>query len=204
MLLVSVRNHRVRSSCSILPSKTSLVEELAVKYLIHHDFIRLQKQDSSLPATEKRSSFLCETSKLINNLERKILPRQDGLDIEPLNLKENIIQITYAENIIQILKEIKPNVTSNNIEACYGIGKIKNHSRKATVRFINQEYAKKALFNKKKLSNINKFFFGLSNIDIFVNEKLTPENHKVSFHCRQIKHCDRIEKSIQEMVWCKQ
>ena len=48
-----------------------------------------------------------------------MLPRQDGLDIEPLNLKENIIQITYAENIIQILKEIKPNVTSNDIEACY-------------------------------------------------------------------------------------
>ena len=81
-----------------------------------------------MPATENRSSFPCETSKLINNLERKILPRYDGLDIELLNLKQNIIQIKYAENIIQILKEIKANVTSNNIEACYWIGKIKNQS----------------------------------------------------------------------------
>ena len=109
MLLMRVRNQGQK------PNKTSLVEELAVKYLIRHDFIRLQNQDSSLPATGKRSCFPCETCKLINNLERKILPRQDDLDIETLNLKENIIQITYAENIIQILKEIKPNV----IEACY-------------------------------------------------------------------------------------
>ena len=49
---------------------------------------------------------------------------------------------------------------------------------------------RKLYLTRKNLATLINF----SSVNIFVNEELTPENHKVSFHCQQIKHRDRIKK----------
>lgn len=53
------------------------------------------------------------------------------------------------ENVIPILKEIDVNVTSDHTETSQQIGKAKIHSTRTMVRFANQKFAKKVLFNTK-------------------------------------------------------
>ena len=120
----------------------------------------------------------------INNLEITDIP--------------DAVENKLEENVIEILKEIDVNVTGNDNEACHQISKIRNHPTKTIVRFVNCRFALKALFNRKILSNINKSFFSLSNIDRFINETLTLENNKIFSPCWQLKCCGLIEKMYSQ------
>lgn len=44
----------------------------------------------------------------------------------------------HEENVLQLLKEIDVNVTSNDTETCHVISKTKSQSKKKVVRFFNQ------------------------------------------------------------------
>ena len=80
-----------------------------------------------------------------------------------LGIPENIPDNQLENTVSSILSEIGVNIQSEEIEACHGFAKTdrKTKSKKNTIRFVNRKYCKKALLNKKKLSNINnnKFTF---------------------------------------------
>ena len=102
------------------------------------------------------------------------------------------------EKVIQVLSEIQVNISSSDIEACHRIGKSRNSSKKTQtfLQFINRKHAKKALINRKSLTNINKSSLSQSSSDnIFINENLTPRNNKIAFHCRKLKRNGQINKT---------
>ena len=80
-----------------------------------------------------------------------------------LGISENIPNNQLENTVSSILSDIGVNTQSEEIEACHGFGKTdrKTKSKKNIIRFVNRKHCKKALLNKKKLSNIsnNKFTF---------------------------------------------
>ena len=80
-----------------------------------------------------------------------------------LGISENIPNNQLENTVSSILSDIGVNIQSEEIEACHGFGKTdrKTKSKKNIIRFVNRKHCKKALLNKKKLSNIsnNKFTF---------------------------------------------
>ena len=69
------------------------------------------------------------------------------------------------EKIVDILKAIDVNITSNEIEACHRLGKKKKN---VIVRVINRKHCLKALRNKKKLKAIYKNSIGIPNANLLV------------------------------------
>ena len=80
-----------------------------------------------------------------------------------LGIPENIPDNQLENTVSSILSDIGVNIQSEKIEACHGFAKTdrKTKSKKNIISFVNRKYCKKALLNKKKLSNINnnKFTF---------------------------------------------
>ena len=75
-------------------------------------------------------------------------------------------------------------MTSNDIEACHRIGKKNNriNSTKKIIQFVNRKHAKKALFNKKKLSQNHKnYSFNTNNNPLFISENLTRMNKSLAY-----------------------
>ena len=81
-------------------------------------------------------------------------------------------------------------MTSNDIEACHRIGKKNNriNSTKKIIQFVNRKHAKKALFNKKKLSQNHKnYSFNTNNNPLFISENLTRMNESLAYRGRKLK-----------------
>ena len=81
-------------------------------------------------------------------------------------------------------------MTSNDIEACHRIGKKINriNSTKTIIRFVNRKHAKKALFNKKKLSQNHKnYSFNTNNNPLFISQNLTRMNESLASQGRKLK-----------------
>ena len=98
--------------------------------------------------------------------------------------------INYKK-VVDILKAIDVNITTNEIEACHHLGKKKKN---VIVRVINRKHCLKALRNKKKLKSIDKNTMGISNANLFITETLTPASSKLAFNCRKLKSDGEIEK----------
>ena len=64
---------------------------------------------------------------------------------------------------------------------------------KTIIHFVNRKHCKKALLNKKKLSNINndKSNFN-AETKLYINENLTPVNKSIAFNCRKLKRSNII------------
>ena len=73
--------------------------------------------------------------------------------------------------------------------------KSKNNSKKVIARFVNQKVVKNALCKRKQLRTLEKTSIGLPNPTIFLNENLTPQNNKIAYHCRKLKHDGTITKT---------
>ena len=67
------------------------------------------------------------------------------------------------EKVVDILKAIGVNITSNEIEACHRHGKKK---KIVIVRVINRKHRLKALRNKKKLKSIDKNAIDIPNANL--------------------------------------
>ena len=81
-------------------------------------------------------------------------------------------------------------VTNNDIEACHRISKKNNriNSTKIIIRFVNRKHAKKALFNKNKLSQNHKnYSLNTSNNPLFISENLTRMNGSLAYQGRKLK-----------------
>ena len=100
-------------------------------------------------------------------LENKVVTLEQNLNLlGQYGRRNNLILSSITENtpdnqlentVISILSDIGVNIQSEEIEACHLFGKTdrKTISKKTIIRFVNRKHCKKALLNKKKLSNIN-------------------------------------------------
>ena len=82
---------------------------------------------------------------------------------------EEIILLSVTE----IFSDIDVRVTSNDIETSQRIGNKNDriNSTKTIIGFVNRKHAKKALFNKTKLSQNHKnYSFNTNNKPLFISE----------------------------------
>ena len=72
-------------------------------------------------------------------------------------IPESIPDNQLENKVSSILSDIGVSIQSKEIEACHRFGKTdrKTKSKKTIIRFVNRKHCKKALLNKKKLSDIN-------------------------------------------------
>ena len=104
----------------------------------------------------------------------------------PESIPDNQLENTVAS----VLSDIGVSIQSEEIEACHQFGKTdrKTKSKKTIICFVNRKHCKKALLNKKKLSNINnkKFNFN-TGTKLYINKNLIPVNESIAFNCRKLK-----------------
>ena len=72
-------------------------------------------------------------------------------------IPESIPDNQFENTVASILSDTGMSIQSEEIETCHRFGKTDRNtkSKKTNIRFINRKHCKKALLNKKKLSNIN-------------------------------------------------
>ena len=94
----------------------------------------------------------------VNVLENKIIDleiQNNNVDqysrrnnVEISEIAQSVSDNQLEEKIVQILKAIGVNITSNEIEVCH---RLRKRKKNVIVRVINRKYFLKALGNKKKL-----------------------------------------------------
>ena len=132
-----------------------------------------------------------------SKLEQRLVAFESSTDnLEQYGSINNIVisgiqDINHLEeSVTEILSDIDVKVTSNDIEACHRIGKKNNRINriKTIIRFVNKKHAKKALFNKKKLSQNHKnYSFNTNNNPLFISENLTRMNESLAYQGRKLK-----------------
>ena len=120
-------------------------------------------------------------------------------NVEISGIPQSVSDNQLEEKVVDILKAIDVNNTTNEIEACHRLGK---KNKNVIVRVINRKHCLKALRKKKNLKAIDKNAIGISNANLFISENLTPTNSKLAFNCRNLKRDIEIEKcyTINEIV----
>ena len=104
-------------------------------------------------------------------------------NVEISRIPQLVSDNQLEENFIDILKAIDINITMNEIEACYRLGKKKKN---VIVRIINRKHCLKALRNKKKLKSIDINAIGIPNAHLYISHNLIPANNKLAFNCRKL------------------
>lgn len=101
-------------------------------------------------------------------------------------------QDALEETALKILNKIKDQeVSSSGVAACHRIGR-KNDT---ILRFVNRKDADDCLLNRSKLRNIDREAVGLEpDINIYVNENLSPYMRKLAYYCRVLKRKSLIDK----------
>ena len=72
-------------------------------------------------------------------------------------ISDDVADDDFEDAVNSIMEDVDVIIQNGDIEACHRIGKsdLKTFSKKTIVRFINHQYCKKALVNRKTLININ-------------------------------------------------
>ena len=122
-----------------------------------------------------------------NNLDQRSCRNNVEISRIPLSVSDNQLE----EKVVDILKAIDVNITTNEIEVCHRLG---NKKENVIVRVINRKHCLKALQNKKKFKSIDKNAVGISNENLFISENLTPASSKLAFSCQKLKRDGEIEK----------
>ena len=94
------------------------------------------------------------------------------------------------ETVTSILSDIDVKINLYDIVDCHRFGKqdFKTKSKKTIVTLVNRRYCKKALLNRKKLSNLDNMKYNFRNSSkIFINENLTRVNENIAFQGRKLK-----------------
>ena len=119
-----------------------------------------------------------------NNVDQYI--RRNNVEIS--GIPQSVSDNQQEEKVVDILKAINVNITSNEIEACHRLMKKKKN---VIFRVINRKHC---LRNKKKLKSIDKNVIGIPNTNLFISENSTPVNSKFTFNCLKLKTEGEIEK----------
>ena len=112
-------------------------------------------------------------------------------NVEISGIPQSVSDNQLEEKVVDILKAIDVNITTNEIEACHRLGKKKKN---VIVRVINRKHCLKPLQNKKKLKSIDKNIIGIPNANLFISENLTPAISKLTSNCQKLKRDSEIEK----------
>ena len=97
--------------------------------------------------------------------------------------------------VVEIFDAIDVEAKWAYFEDGHRVGKSKNNSKKFIARFVNRKVVKNAIYKTRQLKTIDKTSIGLQNATIFLNENLTPENNRISHHCRKLKRDGKISKT---------
>ena len=120
--------------------------------------------------------------------QRLVVFESSTSNLEQYGIWNNIV-ISCVPDSVDI-NHLEVLVTSNDIKACHRIGKKNNriNRTKTIIWFVNRRYAKKALFNKKKLSQNHKnYSFNTNNNPLFIGENLTRINESLAYQGRKLK-----------------
>ena len=146
---------------SINSIKTELKEEIDNL----KDVIIKRLQDENVILGDRCSKLeqkLVEFEYSTNSLEQ--YGRRNNIIISGIPDSVDVNQL--EESVTEILTDINVNVASNDIEACHRICKKDTRigSTKTIFRFVNRKHAKQALYNKKKLLQVQKKHTSLTRI----------------------------------------
>ena len=123
-----------------------------------------------------------------NSLEQ--YGRRNNLEIS--GIPDSVDQTDLENKVVQIFDKIGVDLSNDEIEACHHIGKSKDNSKTTIIRLVNRKKCKSALFNRKKLRNIDTSFINLPNAQIYINENLSPANQALAFYGRKLKRAGLI------------
>ena len=120
--------------------------------------------------------------------QRLVVFKSSTNNLEQYGRRNNIVINHLEESVSEILSDIDVKVTSNDIDACHRTGKKNNR----IIRFVNRKHAKKALFNKKEISqNYKNYSFNTNNNLLFISENLKRMNESLAYQGRKLKACVR-------------
>ena len=153
----NTRNNSLVSNENSTPETSELIINLEAKLLSR--FYNLNKEMRNLKDVIIKYLQVENQRQLSkkNNLEKKVVSREENsnsLEQYRNNLKitgipENFEDQKFQEKVTEILDKIDVNVSSQDIEPCHGIGKLKNFSKTTMVQFFNRKHAKKPLLIEK-------------------------------------------------------
>ena len=123
-----------------------------------------------------------------NSLEQ--YGRRNNLEIS--GIPDSVDQIDLEDKVVEIFDKIGVDLSNDEIEACHRIGKSKDNSKTRIIRLVNRKKCKSALFNRKKLRNIDTSSINLPNAQIYINENLSPANQALAFYGRKLKRAGLI------------
>ena len=123
-----------------------------------------------------------------NSLEQ--YGRRNNLEIS--GIPDSVDQTDLEDKVVEIFDKIGVDLSNDEIEACHRIGKSKDNSKTTIIRLVNRKKCKSALFNRKKLRNIDTSSINLPNAQIYINENLSPANQALAFYGRKLKRAGLI------------
>ena len=154
---------------------------------LQEDNNMLKKKVSALESKVEDLEINC------NSLEQ--YGRRNNLELS--GIPDSVDDRDLEKTVVKILKKIDVNVNENDIEACHRIGKSKNGVPKNTiVRFCNRKHSKRALYNRKRLTESNLESIGLGKNRIFISENLTNYNNMLAYKCRKLKRAKAIHSTF--------
>ena len=151
----NTRQNSLPSNGNSNPETSELIINLESKLLLRFDNLdkeMLNLKDVIIKDLQVENQRL--RSRIIN-LEKKVISLEENSNSLEQYGRRNNLEITgipddvddqkLEEKIIEIVDKIDVNVSSKYVEACHRIGKSKNSSKTAIVRFVNRKHAKKPL-----------------------------------------------------------
>ena len=123
-----------------------------------------------------------------NSLEQ--YGRRNNLQIS--GIPDSVDQTDLEDKVVEIFDKIGIDLSNDEIEACHRIGKSKDSSKTTIILLVNRKKCKSALFNRKKLRNIDTSSINLPNAQIYINENLSPANQALTFYGRKLKRAGLI------------
>ena len=149
----ALENLEQNITISINSVNTELKEE--INNLKNVIIKRLQDENVILrDRCRKLEQELVEFECSANNLEQ--YGKRNNIIIS--GIPDSVDNSELEESVTEILTDINIGVASNDIEACHKIGKKDSRigSTKTIIHSVNRKYAKQALYNKKKSSQVKK------------------------------------------------
>lgn len=188
-------------------------ERLTLKSLKESMMESFTKLDSSInniniDLTEMKDKIIQNLIESNKNLQKKVENLQNELkkkesaieannqygrrnNIEISGISEEINDGKLEETVVDLLRKIDIDVTTNDIEACHRLPLPQRNSdgiRKTIVRFVNRKHAEKSLKSKKKAHKIHN--------SLYISENLNKFYQKIAWHCRQLKREELISSFV--------
>ena len=135
-------------------------------------------------------------------LSKKLDISRNKLDLYTMrnNIEIQEISATVSDNhlehkLLNICKSMNLTVENSDIGGYHRIGK--GNPKITIVRFVNRKFCNLILDKKHELKKIDnaKLCFQ-NNVKLFVNENLSPFNHRLAWKCRELRRTSKIHSAL--------